>query len=298
MGKSPTTADPSSPPATTPGARFYLGTHIPSWLNHAGVPLFVSDTRLRTYKRLPQALTDWAADSGGFSELQRHGTWTIPPREYATRVRRYHQEIGHLVAVASQDWMCEPIIIHGGVANGQRFVGTHLSVAEHQRRTVLNFLHLRDIAPDLPWRAPVQGYRPEDYLRCVDLYWSLGRVDLTAEPLVLVGSVCRRQAMSEAGEILTALHRRGVHRLHGLGFKISGLRDFGHLLTSADSLAWSKDALELRRPTPDCPGKIRRPGEPVKNCANCWHYARDWRRSVLAAAARHEQRRPGQHHPR
>jgi hypothetical protein len=65
--------------------------------------------------------------------------------------------------------------------------------------------------------------------------------------------------MEPAGRILAALHNVGVTRLHGLGFKTLGLIRFGDLLTSADSLAWSDDARKLRHPTPDCPGKIRRP---------------------------------------
>jgi hypothetical protein len=264
---------------------FFLGAHQPGWLNHVGLPLFVSDVRLRVYKTLPVAAAPWACDSGGFSELQHNGTWTISPREYVARLCRYRDEIGQLLWAAPQDWMCEPIVINGGWAGRQYFVGTHLTVHEHQWRTVRNYLHLRDIAPDLPIIPVVQGFTRDEYLRCVDLYWDLGRLDLTTEPLVGVGSVCRRQAMSEAGDILTALHQRGLHRLHGFGFKILGLTDYGHLLSSADSMAWSDDARKLRRPAPGCPGKIRRPGEPVKNCANCLHYAVNWRLEVLAAAA-------------
>jgi len=73
-------------------------------------------------------------------------------------------------------------------------------------------------------------------------YWSLARIDLTAEPIVAVGSICRRQSTQEAGDILTALHHAGLKRLHGFGFKLEGLRDHGHLLSSADSLAWSFQA--------------------------------------------------------
>lgn len=175
---------------------------------------------------------------------------------------------------APQDWMCEPAIIHGGTFGPQRFVGTHLSVAEHQRRTVANFAQLRELAPDLPIIPAVQGWEPDDYLRCVDLYWSLARIDLTAQPLVGVGSVCRRQAMPEAGRILTALHRHGLTRLHGFGFKILGLAHYGHLLTSADSLSWSDTARKHRKPMPECT-------RAVKNCANCLHYALRWRTELL-----------------
>jgi hypothetical protein len=95
-------------------ARFWLGTHQPGWLARAGVPLFVSDVRLRVYRHLPVAAAPWALDSGGFTELQRFGRWTTGPAGYADRVRRYRDAIGGLSWAAPQDWMCEPIVISGG----------------------------------------------------------------------------------------------------------------------------------------------------------------------------------------
>jgi hypothetical protein len=256
-----------------------LGTHQPGWLGKARVPLFVSDTRLRVYKTLPRASAAWACDSGGFTELQKHGRWTIGPGEYVARLRRYRDEIGHLAWAAPQDWMCEPLIIGGGQAGPHRFAGTHLSVAEHQRRTVANYAQLRDLAPDLPIIPVVQGWEPGDYLRFVDLYASMIGVDLTRLPLVAVGSVCRRQGTKEAGHILRALHARGVRRLHGFGVKTLGLAMHGHLLTSADSLAWSDVARKLRRPAlPACVTAGRH-----QNCANCLPFALHWRTRVLAA---------------
>jgi hypothetical protein len=160
---------------------------------------------------------------------------------------------------------------------GLRFAGTGLSVAEHQRRTVLNFAQLRDIAPDLPFIPVVQGNTPDTYRRCVDLYDRLIGVDLTRAPLVGVGSVCRLQATTAAGGILSAIRGMGVMRLHGFGFKTLGLSAHGHLLASADSLAWSIDA-RRRPPLPGCAGRHR-------NCANCLRYALAWRARVLAAAA-------------
>jgi len=261
-----------------------LGTHQPGWLGKAGVPLFVSDTRLRVYKTMPCAIRPWACDSGGFTEIQKFGRWTIGPHEYVARLRRYRDEIGSLRWAAPQDWMCEPPIINGGQVGPIRFAGTHLSVAEHQRRTVLNFAQLRELAPDLPIVPVVQGWEPDDYLRCVDLYDRLIGVDLTTSPLVGVGSVCRRQGTAAAGRILRGLHARGVRRLHGFGFKTLGLLAHGHLLTSADSLAWSDVARKLRRPAlPQCVTAGRH-----KNCANCLPYALHWRTRVLTAtAARH-----------
>lgn len=258
-------------------ARFLVGSHQPGWLGKANVPLFICDRRLRVYKTLPRAAAPWAVDSGGFTELQKYGRWTVTPGEYVARLRRYRDEIGQLMWAAPQDWMCEPIVINGGVAAGQRFVGTGLSVAEHQRRTVLNYAELRTLAPDLPIIPVVQGDTVDAYLRCVDLYQSLIGVDLATMRLVGLGSVCRRQATGEAGQIIAALHSRGVRYLHGFGFKTLGLIAHGDKLTSADSLAWSYDA---RKRNKVLPGH----GLRHKNCANCLPFALQWRTGVLAAA--------------
>lgn len=246
--------------------RFYLGTHQPGWLDWIGVPLFVSDRRLREYKRLPVAAGPWALDSGGFTELSKYGSWANGPTpvEYAARVTRYQRLIGQLQWAAPQDWMCEPFIT----------AKTGLSVETHQWRTIDSLFDLRSLAPSVPWIPVVQGYTVDDYVRHVDMYRSVG-VDLAAEALVGVGSVCRRQATDEVGAIFSAVRGVGVDRLHGFGLKKQGLAKWGHLLTSADSLAWSLDA--RRKPRMDeCSGSAH------KNCANCPRYALAWRRELVA----------------
>jgi hypothetical protein len=280
---------------------FLLGSHQPGWLARAGVALFVCDRRLAPYRRLPVAAAPWALDSGGFTELQKYGRWTVTPAEYAARVRRYRDECGRLLWAAPQDWMCEPIVINGGRAGRAVFAGTHLPVAEHQRRTVANYLRLRDLAPDLPWIEVVQGGTRDEYERCADLYEAAG-IDLTAAPLVGVGSVCRRQGTAEVHRIIAALHARGITRLHGFGVKTLGLGRYGHLLTSADSLAWSEDARRLGHPMPGCPP--HQPGCPARcrahhaNCANCLRYALHWRTTrALAAASRAAGTLPGSQIP-
>lgn len=75
---------------------FYLGTHMPNWLETAGVPLFISHRRLSGRRSLPRAAHGWALDSGGFSELSLYGEWRTTPEEYVTAVRRYDTEIGRL----------------------------------------------------------------------------------------------------------------------------------------------------------------------------------------------------------
>lgn len=258
------------PPAGT-ATTFYLGCPEPHWLELVDVPLFVSHNRLSRRVRLPKARGPWALDSGGFTELQRHGRWRIGPDAYIDAVRRYRDEIGHLVWAAPQDWMCEPIIINGGRVGHQVFVGTHLTVAEHQRRTVENFVYLRNAAPDLPFIPVLQGWTLDDYLACIELYEQAG-VDLTAYPVVGVGSVCRRQATGEIGDITGALTARGL-RLHGFGVKSQGLERYSGNLVSADSQAWSRAA----RWEPKRAGCKHR----AKNCASCLDYALAWRSGIV-----------------
>lgn len=241
---------------TTETAEFFLGVPEPAWLaTTQAAPLFVSHTRLRRRKNLPRAAGRWALDSGGFTELRRHGAWTVPATTYASAVRRYRDDIGQLAWAAPQDWMCEP----------DMQARTGLTVEEHQRRTIDNYLELRSLAPDLPFIPVLQGWVRSHYLRCRDMYAAAG-IDLTAEPLVGLGSVCRRQAMFTTELLIDQLHWEGLTRLHGFGVKLDGLAAFGHRLTSADSQAWSFTARAERDP---CPLGRR-------DCRNCQHFAEDW----------------------
>lgn len=293
--------------------RFFLGTHHPDWLAKAGVPLFVSRRRLENMKRLPRSIAPWALDSGGFTELQLYGRWRLAEEEYVRLVRRFRDEIDQLAWAAPQDWMAEVPVREGLIRRkrGKRkaaidvrewlewarqagpvmtkavamaeelgddaevlFHGTGLSVEEHQARTIENLLNLRWLAPDIPWAPVLQGWSVADYWRHVEAYAAAG-IDLRAEPIVGVGSVCRRQGSPIAALIFQTLASMGL-RLHGFGVKVEGLLRFGEVLGSADSLAWSYHA--RRRPSMieghDKPGPGRRTGH--KNCANCLEYALQW----------------------
>ncbi|WP_223839247.1 deazapurine DNA modification protein DpdA family protein [Saccharopolyspora pogona] len=192
--------------------RFFLGTHQPSWLaRDLGVPLLVSHRRLAGRRTLPPATGQWALDSGGFTELSLHGRWLIDERTYTAAVRRYATEIGHLAWAAPMDHMTEAHIL----------ARTGSTVRTHQRRTVTNYLRLREIAPDLPFIAVLQGQSISDYHWCADLYEKEG-VDLATLPLLGVGSVCRRQPTAEVEQIMRSLAARG-YRLHAFGAKVLGL---------------------------------------------------------------------------
>lgn len=264
---------------------FHLGTHETSWLarpEFADVPLFVARQRLAGRRTLPRAVGTWALDSGGFTEIQKYGRWTVSAHEYVTEVRRFRDEIGGLLWASPQDWMCEPIVIRGGqLKRGAKFAGTGLTVAEHVRRTVASYLELRALAPDLPFVPVLQGWTLGDYLDCAELYDREG-VDLRAAPLVGVGTMCRREDTIRAGQILRWLADEGL-RIHAFGLKTDGIRQHGEALTSADSLAWSDHA----RHHPPLEGHDRPgPGRPLghQHCNNCVEFALEWRAHLLAVA--------------
>lgn len=256
---------------------FYLGTHEDQWLWTTqtrdrvpipAVPLFISARRLRKRRRFGQARSRWALDSGGFSELSLFARWETSPQQYADEVRRWSECIGRMDWAAIQDWMCEPVML----------ARTGLTIAEHQARTIESWHTLNRLAPDVPWTPVVQGWRLDDYLGHVEQYREAG-VDLAALPVVGVGSVCRRQAMGEAEEIVRALAGLGL-RVHGFGFKLQGLARCADALHSADSLAWSLAARRENGPLPGCRHR---------KCASCIRYAMRWREQVLAVVARPKQ---------
>lgn len=239
---------------------FYLGGDVQAltW----GVPVMVSHGRLRTRKRLPRATAPWVCDSRGFTELSSNGRWTIPARQYATALRRYAQEVGQLVWASPQDWMCEPFIVRK----------TGLTVTEHLARTVESVHQMRALLAGQVHIIPVlQGYVLLDYLRCVDLYAAHG-IDLRAEPVVGLGSVCRRQATDEIHTIVSVLSAMDI-KLHGFGVKTAAIEAVGPLLESADSEAWSYGA---RRRIVHCAHGL------VRWAANCRLCALDWRDDVLS----------------
>lgn len=242
--------------------KFYLGTDRTGWIGNVTVPLFMSHRVLRIRRKLRPMVCDWALDSGGFTEITMHGRWITPAEEYVEAVHRYVAEMGRMDWAAPQDWMCEPHML----------AKTGKTIAEHQQLTTENVLRLRELAPELPFVPVLQGWEVDDYLAHVALYAEAG-IDVTAEPTVGIGSVCRRQATSEIGEIVGELHALGI-RCHGFGVKSAGLRKYAHYLASSDSMAWSFNARWVD-PLPGCPHR---------KCNHCLRYALLWRERILRSA--------------
>lgn len=226
------------------------------------MPLFVS-RRVMPKRKLPRAVGPWALDSGGFSELSLYGRWQTSLPQYIEEVGRYRDEVGGLEWVAPMDWMCEPAILEK----------TGLTVAEHQERTINNFLVLRDALGSFV--VPVlQGWMPYEYGEHVERYAQRG-VDLRTERLIGVGTICRRQDTFAAERILRDLADMGL-RLHAFGAKIGGLLRYHDALVSSDSMAWSFAA----RYEPPMSGHAH------KTCANCMEWALAWRDDLVSRMTR------------
>jgi hypothetical protein len=147
---------------------------------------------------------------------------------------------------------------------------TGLSLRTHQHLTVVDYLRLRDLDPELPFIPVLQGQSITDYHRCADMYEERG-VDLAALPLVGVGSVCRRQHTVEVERIVRSLAARG-YKLHAFGAKVLGLARYADAIASSDSASWS-----LRgRHVPGCTYTHR-------SESNCLRFALRWHAQLLAS---------------
>lgn len=224
------------------------------------MPLFVSRRRLEKLNRLPVARGPWAMDSGGFTELSLHGCWSITVRQYVEEVRRCMECVGNLQWAASCDYMVEPDIL----------AKTGLTVERHQELTIDNFLEARNLAPELPIIPVLQGWTWGDYPRHEEQYARRG-IDLSREPVVGVGTGCRRQSTTRFGTTLATLRADLGDRLHSFGLKIRGLELSQEQVISADSLAWSY-AARRKPPLPGCEHA---------HCNNCIRWALRWRQKVM-----------------
>jgi hypothetical protein len=191
-----------------------------------------------------------------------YGQWVTTPNEYIASIKRYIDESGRLIWASQQDMMCEDVMLKN----------TGLTVADHQRLTIDNFLTLRTLDAALPIIPVIQGQTADDYLRHIDDFYAAG-IDLQKEPVVGIGSVCRRQATKEIVSIVKQVTDAGMN-LHGFGVKTLGLRKIHHLMKSADSMAWSFTARRERIRFSECTHN-------AVICNNCMAYAVEWRKNLL-----------------
>ncbi|MDL4812748.1 deazapurine DNA modification protein DpdA family protein [Actinomadura opuntiae] len=263
---------------------FYLGSHRPSWLTRSDldVPLFYSAPtihRLQRERRRRPTVSGarWVLDSGAFMAVTTGNPllpWHEDPDAYGGMAARVVDEVGILPDFAApQDFPCEPTV---------RAI-TGLSVADQQDLTTASYEWLADGFPWIPWVRVVQGWTVPEYLRHLDDYAARG-VDLSADPVVGLGSVCRRGSARPVVAVVQAIQAHAVElwgrplRLHAFGINVRALREVAHLLASSDSLAWSDTARKESIRLPGCTHE-------AQYCQGCPAWALAWRDKVLAAAA-------------
>jgi len=153
------------------------------------------------------------------------------------------------------------------------------STQDHQLLSVQSYLDLttwwQRLAPHrpCPFQPVIQGDTAESYFGCVTVVDERG-VDLAAIDLIGVGSLCRRERLSEIIEIAAALREHTTARLHGFGVKAQAIG----LFDDVDSMAGSKAAFARRAKHPRCTAS-----HPV--CSSCLVYAAHWHDCMIA---RHE----------
>nr|WP_158073553.1 hypothetical protein [Actinophytocola xanthii] len=215
----------------------------------------------------PKAFVSWILDSGAYTEISKYGEWRYDPDLFGSVVTRVLDNVATPPAFcAPQDYPCET----GSLS------ASGLTVAEHQEFTIESECYLRSEFRHVPWIPVLQGWKLSEYVDHVARYLAAG-IDLTSEPLVGLGSVCRRTATHTVDEIITTLHGMGI-RLHGFGVHRSVLARCGHLLYSADSMGWSRSARWRSRAMPGC--------DHEGNCTNCAEFASRWYHTTLDVAER------------
>ena len=92
------------------------------------------------------------------------GCYRITAPSMTESAARAAARLGNMDFAAPMDWTCEPFMIER----------TGLSAAEHQQRTVANYLERWTLAPGLAFIPVIQGWQLADYLACVGRYASAG----------------------------------------------------------------------------------------------------------------------------
>ncbi|UJW32530.1 hypothetical protein L3Q67_01705 [Saccharothrix sp. AJ9571] len=246
----------------------YLGVHRGRWLEQLRVPMCVSLNILHTYasdwERHPKAFTPWVLDSGAYNEISRFGRWRVDPDLFGSRVTRVLHNVGTPPIFCSpQDMPCEPWSLKA----------SRLTVGMHQYYTTENLLYLRDNFPFIPWIPVLQGWELAHYIEHVVQYRKAG-IDLTREPLVGVGSLCRRQRGDTATvvRIIRQLRDIGIS-IHGFGVSLDVLARRPTDMSSMDSMAWSRTGRWSNRPLPGCTHS--------GPCNNCRDAAFRWYRRAV-----------------
>lgn len=174
--------------------------------------------RVRWPRTVVEGVADVALDSAGFVAMKKHGGYPWSVHDYVRMAG-----LRDWAWWAQMDYCCEPEIAHDTA-----------TVTERVKLTAESLKVCRAVADVAGVRSPMpvlQGWRPDDYLRSMDLLDAAG-----AWPaLVGVGSVCRRHLHGPDG-LYAVLDRVGARLPSGTSLHLFGVK--GQALTRVSSLGF------------------------------------------------------------
>jgi len=162
-------------------------------------------------------------DSGGFSFFYKSGDYEFNYKQYIWLAKRLKADY-----VVVMDYPCEPDVNRSKIKTNK----------ERIERTIENAIKLMDTAPNLNWVMVVQGYKPDEYVYCIDRIKEQGLLT----DIIAIGSLCVRKRVSEVKKIVTLVRDNlpSKIKLHGFGIDLKFLRDQAifNALYSSDTAAW------------------------------------------------------------
>jgi len=207
-------------------------------------------------RKSPPSVGRWMLDSGAFTQISRFGDFTMSPKDYVELAVRF-QDCGDLACIVTQDYMCEPFVIHQ-----LKLMGKEASWRLHQRKTVDRYLQIMEEAEKQGLKVPVmpvlQGWEVEDYMEHWELYANNNPIGAWARPSPFqpeqhkwlgLGSTCKRNKKPAVVSLILDtlpweyLNEWGF-KIHAFGLKTTALKhgSIKDRLYSADSFAYDYHA--------------------------------------------------------
>lgn len=193
---------------------------------------------------------DWFIDCGGAPDsIKANGGHQSSIQDYLDYLRDPPMKYGsdpdrvNIERFALRDWPVEPQVRDE----------LDLTVEELQQKTLEDHIRVLDAVEhdsrvDAQPVAVLQGWEPDDYLRCLDMFRDHGLVT----DVIGLGSVCRRGGLDDIQDVAHRVRRNLPPRvdLHGFGLKQTAVEQPQALTVfdSVDSAAWEN---RLRHATRD-----------------------------------------------
>jgi len=169
-------------------------------------------------------------DCGAFGILNKNFAREMLTTSYKQSYRHFIEQFGSCFDwIASLDFPCEPTALFD------------LSIEKRVEKTVQEGVSHLEFLEELGLRGKavnvIQGFQPEDYLRCIDLHKEAGSLT----KLMGVGTLCVEKTHKRALSVLRTVRKALPDwvKLHAFGLSMSFLLEARPLIDSTDSHAWA-----------------------------------------------------------